>query len=157
MISMKSEGFPGTTLLAAPAFRARISISAALLAIAGCSLGRVTSSERTTPESSTSSVSMSLHKDEHEAALGRGKEAALAGRFDEAAGIFERVAADRSAKSELREQALLQLGSVFTNVLNPTRDEKRARGYYQALLDDFPESKLRTEAQQRIDELQPSE
>lgn len=129
---------------------------AALVLFSSCGIGSRTT---TTPTSSlddgerSQGVSVSISSNVHEAALARAKQSVRDGKYDVAAGQFERLANTVEAGSDLRAEALLDLGALYRNVLNPARNPKLASKYYQRLIDEFPDSPLRVSAEQEIDRL----
>ncbi len=129
---------------------------AGLVLTCSCSLGRRTATQGATSEGYSSSASVSFHTEEDEAALEHGKQAAVDGKYEEAVTVLTRLYNNRSARAEFRASALLQLGSVFTNVLNPRRDEERAYDYFRKLVEEFPDSEHRAEAEIRMERLRPS-
>jgi hypothetical protein len=76
------------------------------------------------------------------------------GKYDVAEGQFERRAATVEAGPDLRAQALMELGALQRNVLNPGRDSSRALQTYRRLVDEFPDSPLRSSAQLEIERLE---
>jgi hypothetical protein len=134
---------------------------AALVASAGflsaCGIGSRTTA---TPTSSSvdgeqsQGVSLSLGSSVHEVALSRAKQSVRDGKYDVAEGQFERLAATVEAGPDLRAQALMELGALQRNVLNPGRDSSRALQTYRRLVDEFPDSPLRSSAQLEIERLE---
>lgn len=125
----------------------------ALLVAAGCSIGRTTRTETTTEGGFSTGASLSLHDDPAEAALERARDLARNGRYEEAAESFRRLYEDRDAKEEHRAAALFGLGETYSNVLNPDRDPARAREAFRRVVDEFPESDRKREAETRLQRL----
>jgi tetratricopeptide (TPR) repeat protein len=73
------------------------------------------------------------------------------GKFEEAARAYLRVYENPSHEAKHREEALLRLGGIYSNVLNTGKDYDKALHYLQKLLDEFPESRLREEAEEKIE------
>ena len=69
--------------------------------------------------------------------------------YAKAAEAYLSVYRSSSAKAEYREQALLGLGIVYADLLNPDRDYARALQYLETLSAEFPESPLRERAEQK--------
>ena len=70
--------------------------------------------------------------------------------YTKAIKLFKEVYEDKSIKEEHREEALFQLGEVASNFLNPKKDYKKAVTYYEKLLKEFPKTKLKDKAEEKI-------
>jgi outer membrane protein assembly factor BamD (BamD/ComL family) len=55
-----------------------------------------------------------------------------------------------NAKPEHKAEALLGIGSVHANMLNLKRDPEKALAAYRQLVRDYPDSKLREQAEAGI-------
>ncbi len=124
------------------------------LAAAGCSVGGTAHTEQVTSTRSSSGASVSLHRDPAEAALERGRQAVMESRFKDAEEAFRGVYETSGDKPEARAQALYELGELSLNLLNPARDRDRALGYFRTLVQKFPESSKREDAEAQIKALE---
>ena len=66
---------------------------------------------------------------------------------------LEEVHADTTIARKYREEALFQLGELNANFLNPHKDNEKALQYYRKLLTEFPETKFKENAQNKINTL----
>jgi outer membrane protein assembly factor BamD (BamD/ComL family) len=131
-----------------------VALVASSLLLVGC-FGRATRTETRTDEEASTGTSISLHRSTEKALLERGRQYVMDGRFDQAIAAFTRLYENVEAKPESRAEALLELGRVHSHILNPRRDEAKAVESFQKLADEFPESKLRDEALEKIEQIQP--
>ena len=144
-----------------PRFRALVvpvAIVVSTVCVVSCGIGsRTTSTTQTTmtPEGERDSqgVSVSLASSPHEVALTRARQAARDGKWDDAAQQFRRLADTVEAGPEMRTAALMDLGSLHRNVLNPTRDPELAAQSYERLIEEFPDSPLRADAEAELERL----
>ncbi len=58
------------------------------------------------------------------------------------------------ARPEYKAEALMGMGQVHANVLDMKRDPEKALAAYRQLVDDYPESKLRQQAEREIQALE---
>lgn len=121
--------------------------------VSGCALGRTSTTERETALGQSQSTSFGVHGSSVDAALARGRQAVMDGRFEEATATFSEVVETTSASDEQRAEALFELGRVHTSVLNPKRDMDSARVCYQRVIDEYPDSKLRPDAEKNLQRL----
>jgi tetratricopeptide (TPR) repeat protein len=98
--------------------------------------------------------SVTLHGSEEEAWLDRGRQMRAETAFDEAADLFRQVYELPSADQEHRAAALLELGLVHSDLLNPKKDHELALEYLRKLVDTYPDSEYREEAEQKIADIQ---
>ena len=85
-----------------------------------------------------------------------GQRAAIQGKWPEAEAAFVEVYGNGAVRAETRAQALYELGQLYSNYLNPQRDNTKAIDWYRKLLDEFPNDRLAPDALSRIDELKRS-
>jgi outer membrane protein assembly factor BamD (BamD/ComL family) len=119
---------------------------AVTLALSACT-GRTV--HRETDE--TRSMETTLITNPHEAKLERGRQAAAKGDFDLAIQHYLAVYRDGDAKPEYKERALLRLGGAHSDLLNPKKDYQKALKYLEDLVSTYPTSKLRKDAEERIE------
>jgi TPR repeat protein len=93
-------------------------------------------------ESYETSTSLFLNRDE--AVLHEGQEAELQGRFSDAEEKFLSVYHNSDAKADRRAKALIELGELYSNALNPKRDPATALTYFERVGDEFPEAEQKT-------------
>ncbi len=98
-----------------------------------------------------SSTSFELHGSKAEAQISQARQLRVDGKYDEAADLLLGVYRSPSTESKYREEALLELSNVHSYLLNPDRDYDVALGYLETLLEEFPETELRKEAEQQIE------
>jgi outer membrane protein assembly factor BamD (BamD/ComL family) len=124
-------------------------ILAALL-LAGCAprVQQTVAGDDSSTERVSQKTTFSLDKDD--ALLDKGREAAASGDFATAESAYDELYRSTSAKAEKRAQALFLRGSVQSNLLNPDRDPDAALASYQAVVDEFPTSEWRDDAEHAI-------
>jgi hypothetical protein len=125
----------------------------AFLALSGSSCA-TRSESRTDVDQHEYTTSVTIVANRAVATLQRGREAVSEGRFADGIAAFEAAYAMPEAKAEQREQALLALAQVHSNMLNPSRNPQKALAYYQQLLSEFPETKQRYEVERAMAELE---
>ena len=74
-------------------------------------------------------------------------------KFDKAIETYLKLYEDKNIKSEYREESLYNLGLLFSNMLYPQRDDKKSRYYFEKLLDEFPQSKFKDMAKEKLEYL----
>jgi tetratricopeptide (TPR) repeat protein len=97
-----------------------------------------------------------VHRSPHAASIDRARQYVIEGRFDEAVAVLTRVYENQKADAKYRAQALFELGQTHSHLLNPRRDEDKALLYFEKLVEEYPESELRTEAEKKIERMRPS-
>jgi TolA-binding protein len=100
-------------------------------------------------------TSFSLHGDADEAALERARGYSRDGRFADADAVLTRLWQSAGTDPGIREKALFELGELWSNLLNPKRDEDRAAGYFRRFLEDYPGSEQAPEARDALARLAP--
>jgi hypothetical protein len=100
----------------------------------GCSVGRRTTIESQSGDTISQSTSIALHGSAAKAALEKARQLMRDGQFDEATRTLLPLAQSATAMPEERGAALLELGRVHVDVLNPKRDPATARVYFQKVL-----------------------
>lgn len=139
---MSTIRLPGLLLLVGP-----------LVLQASCT-GRTVTTRRDADDRITVSRSVEIHGSGDAARLDRGKQLLLEGDYSGAAEAFSSVYEKPSASDEHRREALFQLGVVYSELMNPWKDLRRAYGYFEALVNDFPESDLVDEARRRMETIE---
>ena len=134
---------------------ARLVLLATLLAGCAGTVETRTDSGRRDDEKS-SSTKASLHTNKAAADLEQGRQAVSEGRFDAALAAFQAAYASGDAKPDHKASALLGMGQVYSNVLNPKRDVDKALLAYRRLIADYPDSKLKEEAERAVASLEAS-
>jgi hypothetical protein len=124
--------------------------------LASSCVGRVAQQVDDHGEYPSTSLSMSLHGSKDAALIERGRQYVMESKFDAAVEAFMEVYQNKQAEPEHRAEALFQLGGVYANILYPKRDEKTARTYYEELIADFPESDFRSNAEEALRRMAPS-
>ena len=126
----------------------------AIILLIGCTLKRI--STKTTfskddfyPESRKWKTEVTIHKSKDEARFETGKQYVKEGLYEKAVQTFLLVYQDQSANKTYREQALLELGKIYSDILNPQKDYEKALVYFEKLISEFPESNLLEEAQKK--------
>jgi TPR repeat protein len=113
----------------------------AAVILCGCG-GRTTTREGLSgPESYTTSTDLTFNR--NEAVLQEGQDAELQGRFSVAEEKFLSVY-HGSDNPDRRARALIELGELYSNALNPKRDTATALNYYERVLDEFPDAEQKT-------------
>lgn len=120
--------------------------SVSLIGCAGSSRTQTTE----TDDGTSISTGFSLHGSQDAALIDRGKQAVRNGDYLGAAEAFRAVAESGTASSQLRAEALLRLGQVHADPMNPGKDPEKAVSVFQRLVEEFPDSELRNEAEQRL-------
>ena len=93
-------------------------------------------------ESYQTSTDLILSRDE--AALQAGQDAELQGRFTVAQEKFLSVYRNSDAKPDRRAKALIELGELYSNALNPNRDHATALDYFERVAEEFPQAEQKT-------------
>ncbi len=83
------------------------------------------------------------------------REQRMAGNYDEAIRFFEQLANNPSADSDLRAEALLEIGNTYSSLMNQQRNFSQAEEYYLRVIKDYPESQWKKEAQKGLDSIEP--
>ena len=128
---------------------------AALGLLAGCATQSEQTRRATDQNDPGSSVSVTFVSQD-KAALDRGSQAILQGDYDGAAKTFESVYRNPSAKPDYRAHALYLLGTVQANALNPKRDPATALITFQKVVDEYPKSTWRRDAEDAMRTLRPA-
>lgn len=132
----------------------------ALLLLAGCMVlqsscaGRTVTTRRDADDRVTVSRSVEIHGSGDAARLDRGKQLLLQGDYSAAAEAFSSVYEKPSASEDHRREALFQLGLVYSELMNPKKDLRRAYGYFETLVRDYPKSDLVDEATRRMETIE---
>lgn len=79
------------------------------------------------------------------------KQFAGEGDYETAIDLFLRIYENTNLKSAAREEALLNLGNIYANVLYAGKDYKKALSYLEKLTTEFPKSELRPDALESIE------
>ena len=95
-----------------------------------------------------------IHGSNDEARLARAKQLVRDGRYAEAVREFRSVYEKGGAKSADRQEALFQLGVVYSDLLNPHRNPETAIAHFKNLLREFPGTSYGKDAQERIANLE---
>ena len=82
--------------------------------------------------------------------LEQGKYLLIKKNYKKAEKVFFEVYNDKSVKDKYKEEALLLLGDLYSNFLNPGKDYKKAVSYYNKLIKEFPDTKLTDKAEEKI-------
>jgi outer membrane protein assembly factor BamD (BamD/ComL family) len=126
----------------------------ALLVLAAVTAGCATGSQQTTegdrPEDRETTTTVQLHTNDAEIRLTAGRDAASRGDYSRALSEFRTVYRNQFAKPEQRAQALYQIALVQSNALYLQRDNQAAVATLRKLLDEFPDSEWRDEAEQML-------
>ncbi len=136
--------------------KAWIWVTAAGLAVSGCSGEVRTTSQGDDLSSQRTTTAATLHTNKDDVLLEQGRKAASVGEYATAAGRFEAVYQHLDAGPERRANALYHLGLVQSNLLNTKRDSQQAMATFRKLLDEFPKSDKRDATEQAIAGLQKS-
>jgi hypothetical protein len=136
--------------------KASLWVAAALLTAAGCSGEVRTTSQGDDLSSQRTTTSATLHTSKDDVLLEEGRKAAAIGAYTTAADRFTTVYQHLDAGAERRADALYHLGLVQSNLLNTKRDTQQAVATFRKLLDEFPKSKWRDDAEQALASLQKS-
>ena len=102
------------------------------------------------------STSATLHTNSAKALLERAHQAVGRGDFDAGLAEFQAAYQSSDSKPEHKAEALLGQGSVYANILNLKRDPQKALAAYRQLVHEFPDSKLREQAETSIHALESS-
>ena len=119
-----------------------LSWALASLFLSGCA-GQTTTRQRPSDDESYE-TSTSLYLSSDEAELQEGQDAELQGRFSVAEEKFLSVYRDSDAKPDRRAKALIELGELYSNALNPNRDAATALNYFERVGDEFPQAEQKT-------------
>lgn len=68
------------------------------------------------------------------------------GNYEQAGELFLKIYDDWGLKPGVREEALLNLGRLYSNILNPNRNYQKTILYLEMLLKEFPDGSLRSDA-----------
>ena len=79
------------------------------------------------------------------------KQFAGEGDYETAIDLFLRIYENSKLESAAREEALLNLGNIYANVLYAGKDYKKALSYLEKLITEFPKSELRPDALEAIE------
>lgn len=114
----------------------------ATIFLCGCGGQTTTREGPSGSESYQTSTDLFLNRDE--ATLREGQDAELQGRFSVAEEKFLTVYHNSDAKPDRRAKALIELGELYSNALNPKRDPATALNYFERVSDEFPEAEQKT-------------
>lgn len=73
------------------------------------------------------------------------------GDFETAIELFLKIYENTKIDSKIRQEALLNLGNIYSNVLYTGKDYEKALYYLESLLNEFPETEFRASAIESID------
>jgi len=118
--------------------------------ISGCASSSVSTS---TDEGNSTSTSF-FGKDE--GLLVKAREQRMAGNYDEAIRFFEQLANNPSADSELKAEALLEIGHTYSSLMNQQRNFAKAEEYYLQVVENYPDTQWQKEAQKSLDSIEPN-
>jgi len=131
-----------------------------LVAVAGIAAGCATPDRRVVEadriEERTSTAKVNLHLDPDVGHLELGRAAASEGNFTTALEEFGTVYRHTSGEPELRAQALYQTALVQSNALNARRDLAAAEATARKLIEEFPKSEWRDDAEKLLATLERS-
>jgi hypothetical protein len=128
-----------------------LALAVALAAAAsGCATGIQQTTEGDRPEDRETTTTVRLHTSDADVRLAAGRDAASHGDFALALSEFRAVYRNQFATREQRAQALYQIALVQTNALYLKRDDQAAVATLRKLLDEFPDSEWRDEAEQML-------
>ena len=96
-------------------------------------------------------MSMSPGKDNEK--LEQGKYLLIKKSYKKAEKAFFEVYNEKSVEDKYKEEALLLLGDLYSNFLNPGKDYKKAVSYYNKLIKEFPDTKLKDKAEEKIKDI----
>lgn len=126
----------------------------ALLVLVTASSGCASSTQRTVegdrPEDRSTTTEVKWHANAEEVRLAAGREAASRGEFARALTEFRTVYRNLFAEPDQRAQALYQTALVQSNALYRRHDTQQAVETLQKLLDEFPQSEWRDDAEQLL-------
>ena len=127
-------------------------LNCALLAalLTSCALGPQKTTETESVEGSKRNTAIALHGNVAEAALETARQQMRDGEFTAASATLEPILESADASSEHKAAALLELGRINVDVLNPRRDPELARVYFQRLVDEYPSSELVPRASEQL-------
>lgn len=117
----------------------------ALLLLSSCA-----STSTTTREEDGTNTSFSFHGSGAEKDIAQARQLRVDGQYAEAATVLLGVYKSPNNESKFREEALLELSQVEAYLLNPSRDYDKALGYLEQLLEEFPDTEYRDEAEEQI-------
>lgn len=82
------------------------------------------------------------------------KHAASEGDYDIAIAVYTRLYTNESIDSAIRAESLFLLGKIYSNLLYPYKDFDKAIYFFEKLIAEFADSRLRFDAEQSIDNIQ---
>jgi TPR repeat protein len=118
-----------------------LSWALAVLVLPGCGGRTATREGLAGPESYETSTSLTFNR--NEAILHEGQDAELQGRFSVAEEKFLSVYHE-SDNPDRRARALIELGELYSNALNPKRDSATALNYLERAVKEFPGAEQKT-------------
>lgn len=124
-----------------------------LVLLASCAIGPQKTTETEDIEGSSRNTSVGLHGSADKAALEKARQQMRDGQFAAAAALLEPIVDSPEAEPEHKAEALLELGRINVDVLNPRRDPELARVYFQRLVDEHPSSELVPRAREHLERL----
>jgi|SRR5690606_37678153 len=130
-------------------------LNCALLAalLTSCALGPQRTTETESIEGSNRNTAIALYGNSAAAALETARQQMRDGEFAAAAATLEPIPDSADASPEHKAAALLELGRINVDVLNPRRDPELARTYFQRLVDEHPSSELVPRAREQLERL----
>lgn len=130
-------------------------LNCALLAtlLTSCALGPQKTTETESVEGSKRNTAIALHGNPAAAALETARQQMRDGEFAAASATLELIPDAADADPEQKAAALLELGRINVDVLNPRRDPELARQYFQRLVDEHPSSELVPRAREQLGRL----
>jgi len=108
------------------------------------------STSSTTREEDGTNTSFSFHGSGAEADIAKARQLRVDGQYNEAATLLLSVYKSPANESQFREEALFEVSQVHSYLLNSAKDYDKALGYLEQLLDEFPETEFRDEAEEQI-------
>lgn len=75
------------------------------------------------------------------------------GKYEKAIKIYLDIYNNKDVESEYQEEALFNIGLVYSNVFNYKKDFKKSIFYLEKLLEEFPKTKFREKAETKIENI----
>ena len=87
--------------------------------------------------------------------MAKARELRMAGNYNEAIRFFEQLANSPSADSDLKAEALLEIGNTYSSLMNQQRNFSKAEEYYLRVVENYPGTQWQKEAQKGLDSIEP--
>ncbi len=105
------------------------------------------------PESSEKDFHVDFYSKSGKDQLKYAKQFLGEGDYKTASNLFHKIYENTEVEAPIRQEALMNLGNIYSNVLYAGKDYEKALFYMEKLLAEFPDTKFRQAAEEGIENI----